>query len=135
MQRNEPDTRWLYVPSPQGKDERATEFSGDSGDDFSTATDVSSRKCWSESIDWATSDYFKIYLTVGQTITVNMTVPLGSDFDLFLYNVTLDQVDSSETLEQYEEVTTTATEDGYYYIEVYGFGAISGVYSLYFMTL
>ena len=61
-------------------------------------------------------DWFKINLTAGEEIYANLSVPGGADFDLYLLNATEDEMDASETAEDFEEVWGTVNRTGIYYI-------------------
>jgi hypothetical protein len=103
---------------------------GDAGNTLSVATTIEagSGTGYIDSID--TDDYYKINVTSGQTISVSMTPPLGSDFDLKLYDLNQYQVASSILGgSQTDSVTYMATYSGYYYIRVYQWSG-SGIYSL-----
>jgi hypothetical protein len=92
----------------------------------STTIEAGSGTGYVDSTD--TADYYKIGVTSGQTISVSMTPPSGSDFDLKLYDTSQSQVDSS-TLggSQTDTVEATATASGYFYIYVYRYSG-SGIY-------
>jgi hypothetical protein len=94
----------------------------------STTIEAGSGTGYVDSTD--TADYYKIGVTSGQTISVSMTPPSGSDFDLKLYDTSQSQVDSS-TLggSQTDTVEATATASGYFYIYVYRYSG-SGIYSM-----
>ncbi len=81
-------------------------------------------------------DCYKIYLNVGQTLYVNMTsISTGSDFDLYLYNMTHNEKDSQShhiPLNIDERASYTANIAGYYYIEVIYFIGLWGTYTLTF---
>ena len=102
----------------------------DAGDSFSAAITISagSGTGYIDSTD--TNDYYKVSVTSGQTISVSMTPPSGSDFDLKLYDANQSQVASS-TLggSQTDSVTYVSTYSGYLYIRVYKWSG-SGIYSM-----
>ncbi len=103
----------------------------DSGDDFGSATDATGETGWSEDLGGSdTDDYFKIWLDVGQTLWVNMTGDLLTDFDLYLYDPSQTEIDSSLNFGSTESLSCTATVQGYYYVQVYDWGGISGSYTL-----
>jgi len=103
---------------------------GDAGNTLSAATaiEAGSGTGYIDSTD--TADYYKISVTSGQTISVSMTPPSGSDFDLKLYDTSQSQLDSS-TLggSQTDTVEATASTSGYFYIYVYRYRG-SGIYSM-----
>jgi hypothetical protein len=96
----------------------------DSGDTFAKARLMKNGWQRDESLTKIidTIDFYKIYLKSGQTLYVNLSVPLLCDFDLYLYNSTFIEKDSSENDQlgggADEAVSDTAIEDGYYYIKV-----------------
>jgi len=61
-------------------------------------------------------DWYKINLTAGEEIYANLSVPGGADFDLYLLNSTEDEINTSETAEDFEEVWGTVNQTGTYYI-------------------
>jgi hypothetical protein len=102
----------------------------DAGDSLSVATAIAagSGTGYIDSTD--INDYYKVYVNSGQTISVDMTPPTGSDFDLYLYDSSQYQVDSSAYGgSQTDSVSDTATVDGYYYIYVEHWSG-SGIYSM-----
>jgi hypothetical protein len=103
---------------------------GDAGNSMSAATLISagSGTGYIDSTD--TADYYKISVTSGQTISVRMTPPSGSDFDLKLYDTNQSQVDSSNLGgSQTDTVEATASASGYFYIYVYHYSG-TGTYSM-----
>jgi len=119
----------LWISSP----EFTTSVDVDSGDGFGSATEVTNGTVWSEDLGGSdTDDYFKIWLDVGQTLWVNMTGDLLTDFDLYLYDPSQTEIDSSLNLGSTESVSCMATVQGYYYVNVYDWGGISGSYTLTF---
>ncbi len=70
------------------------------------------------------SDWYCIGLAQGTTITVNLTILCGADFDLFLYNSTVledpsnAKIGQSDGITMYEEIVSTVDKAGVYYIEV-----------------
>jgi len=60
-------------------------------------------------------DCYKIHLNSGQRITVEMTPPVGADFDLLLNDPNLGRLDASYNFDSAtESVSSTATSSGYY---------------------
>ena len=102
----------------------------DAGDGLSSATEIqaSSGTGYLGSTD--TYDYYKVSVSSGQTVSVSLTPPSGSDFDIALYDTDQSSVDSS-TLggSQTDSVEGTASESGYFYFEIYRYAG-SGIYSL-----
>ena len=94
----------------------ATEIQAGTGSGYLNSTD--------------TVDYYKVHVSSGQTIRASVTPPSGSDFDLYLYDASQSQVDSS-TLgsSQTDSVERTASASGYFYIKVSHYSG-QGVYSL-----
>jgi hypothetical protein len=102
----------------------------DAGNSLSatTAIQAGSGMGYIDSTD--TADYYKISVTSGQTISVRMTPPSGSDFDLKLYDTNQSQVDSSSLGgSQTDTVEDTASASGYYYIYIYRYSG-QGIYSM-----
>ncbi|MEE8182117.1 MAG: pre-peptidase C-terminal domain-containing protein, partial [Candidatus Thorarchaeota archaeon] len=121
---------WISMP------EFTTRVDVDSGDDFGSATEVADGTVWVEDLGGSDiNDYFKIWLNVGQTLWVNMTGDLLTDFDLYLYDPSQTEIDSSLSFGSTESVSCTATVQGYYYVKVYDWGGISGSYTLTFDVL
>ena len=103
----------------------------DAGNTLSAATAIATNTSGTGYIDSTdTTDYYKISVTSGQTVSVSMTPPSGSDFDLKLYDANQSQVASSSLGgSQTDSVTYTATSSGYLYICVYQWSG-SGIYSM-----
>ncbi|TET90496.1 MAG: hypothetical protein E3J35_06410 [Methanomassiliicoccales archaeon] len=121
---------WISLP------EFTTLVDVDSGDDFGSATEVADGTVWVEDLGGSDiNDYFKIWLDVGQTLWVNMTGDLLTDFDLYLYDPSQTEIDSSLNFGSTESVSCTATVQGYHYVKVYDWGGISGSYTLTFEVL
>jgi parallel beta-helix repeat protein len=60
-------------------------------------------------------DCYKIHLNNGQTINVEITPPMGADFDLLLNDSNLGRLDASYNFDSAtESVSSTATSSGYY---------------------
>lgn len=121
---------------PIGLAEYTTTVNIDSGNSFATATDITGQLAWSETVDDTTdvNDYFKIWLDSGDSLTIGMVGPLLDDFDLYLYNPSQTQIDSSENLGSIEEVSWTATVTGYHYLRVNAYSG-SGSYTLAIVVL
>jgi len=82
-----------------------------------------------------TVDVFRISLTAGQTISVNMSGPASTDFDMLLFppgstNVYTDSgVAGSQGVSYPEEFTYVAANSGTYYLGVYSYSG-SGNYTV-----
>ncbi|MCP8314073.1 MAG: pre-peptidase C-terminal domain-containing protein [archaeon] len=93
---------------------------GDAGDDFDTATeiDAGSYEGFVKSFD--INDYYKIYVSAGNTIHVTMTPSVGSNLDLELYDP--DEVlveESTNTGDAEESISYTAEASGDHFISVH----------------
>lgn len=109
----------------------------DGNNSFSEAIDVRNNDVIVESLDESddSSDYYKIFLDVGDVVDAFLAVPTNQDFDLYLYDESYDLLSSSEvdnpgTGQYYEEVNVEASSTGWYYIEVYVYSG-AGTYVLY----
>ena len=69
-------------------------------------------------------DYFKITVTGPGIISITQSVPLGKDYDLFLYDASQSLIASSSlgTVGVTEAITYFANTAGTYYIQVVGYG-------------
>lgn len=106
----------------------------DSGDSFGTATGLDGESSWSEDLGVLPGDlddYFKIWLNVGDSLTIHMDGPLLlADFDLYLFDSTFNEVDSSADLGSEETVSIVSVAvAGYYYLDVNAYSG-SGGYDL-----
>lgn len=93
---------------------------GDAGDDFDTATEISvgNYEGFVESFD--VNDYYKIFVSEGNTIHVTMTPPIGSNLDLKLFDPNEDLVGESTNVGDVEEsISYTAETSGDHFILVY----------------
>lgn len=83
------------------------------------------------------TDYFKVNVKAGVTLTVKMTGPSGKDYDLYLYNASGTKLASStgttatESLSYKNSTSSTAT----YYIKVLGYNGAYSTTSGYTLTL
>jgi hypothetical protein len=102
----------------------------DAGNSLSAAMTIAAGSGTGYIDDTDTADYYKVSVSSGQTVSVSMTPPSGSDFDLKLYDTSQSQIDSS-TLggSQTDTVEGTATSSGFFYIHVYRYSG-SGIYSM-----
>jgi len=66
-------------------------------------------------------DYFKFELEDENPVNLTLTVPSETDYDLYLYDSSEYELDSSRTTEGTETITYDATETGMYYIQVFGY--------------
>jgi|GEM_PF-5486387 len=73
-------------------------------------------------------DYYEIYLSSGDMLMATMT-GTGDDFDLFLYDDSGWEVDSSTSGSSFESIYYTASSSGYYYINPNALWG-SGTYTL-----
>ena len=86
--------------------------------------------------DW---DVYAVALTAGQPLSVSLTGPSGSDFDLYLYAPgsgsvnTADEVAGAYGTSYPDQFTYTPTTSGTYYLCVYSYSG-SGAYSLTWRT-
>ncbi len=93
---------------------------GDAGDDFDTATEISvgNYEGFVESFD--VNDYYKIFVSEGNTIHVTMTPSIGSNLDLKLFDPNEDLVGESTNVGDVEEsISYTAETSGDHFILVY----------------
>ncbi len=68
----------------------------------------------------ADDDWYKVYLTAGDMIGVNIFFDNGSaDLDLFLYDPSLLEMNASESYRSWEGLENVASTTGWHYIEVY----------------
>jgi hypothetical protein len=97
-----------------------TWVTADTGNSFGAAREVNRSQAWSEDITFITdqSDYYKIWLNVGETLWVNLTGNAAGDPDLYLYNPSQVEIDSSTSFGPTENVSTTAITTGFYYVKV-----------------
>ncbi|MDO8412645.1 MAG: hypothetical protein Q7S51_02525 [Gallionellaceae bacterium] len=86
-------------------------------------------------------DWFDIYVNSGTTITFNLQVPAGLDYDMALYGPT--NTNSSQHwlkdgnlygAGQPETITYTTTATGYFAIQIYGYAGASSSSSTYTVT-
>lgn len=80
-------------------------------------------------------DYFKFAITSGQSISINMTIPSGVDYDIYLLNPSGSQVGASENgTGASEAIAHTATATGNYFFAVQSYSG-SSTSSTYTVTL
>jgi hypothetical protein len=95
--------------------------SSDTGNNFASARTVNAGEAWSEDITaiFDSRDYYRIWLTAGQTLVVNMICNALGDPDLYLYNPSQTLlVSSTNGTGSSENVSTTAASTGWYYLKV-----------------
>jgi hypothetical protein len=105
----------------------------DVNNSFETAEEISSGESERHFLGGGDrQDFYKIYLTNGETINVTMLPPVGSDFDLFLYDP-VDKINSvaNSTYEPnvIEHIEYTVDSAGWWFIEVWNSGG-GGIYTL-----
>jgi len=80
-----------------------------------------------------TEDWYEITMTAGKDVDVELVVPSGMDFDLYLYDSSGSMLDSSESVSALEKVSTAGTSlssnAGTFYVEVFVYSG-DGQYSL-----
>ena len=59
-----------------------------------------------------TSDFYSISMPNGTGVSVGLTSPSGADFDLYLYDSGISEIDSSLSTSSYDEVTSNGTSIG-----------------------
>lgn len=81
-------------------------------------------------------DWFKLSLTAGQAITINLSVPPGSDFDLELYDTAglFRKGSYTRTSGAAEAITDTVPVTGTSYVRAYGFQGASNTQSTYSLS-
>lgn len=105
---------------------------GDAGDSFDDASLITAGSGTGYLDDMDYEDYYKISLSAGQTININMAPPSGSDFDLYLsnpYQIDLFDAQSTNSGDAAESVSYAVTSAGTYYIRV-EMESGSGTYSM-----
>ena len=66
-------------------------------------------------------DWFIVYLDAGTTVYINMTVPVLSDYDLYLYDSSGVLLDESVLFGSLNEaIEHQITTSDWYYVQVYG---------------
>lgn len=93
---------------------------GDAGDDFNTATEINvgNYEGFVESFD--INDYYKIFVSAGNTIHITMTPAVGSNLDLKLFDPSEDLVrESTNVGDAAESISYTAETSGDHFILVY----------------
>jgi hypothetical protein len=105
----------------------------DAGDSSSSATPLNPTNAtyYGNLSSTDTSDFYSISMPNGTGVSVGLTSPTGSDFDLYLYDSGNSQIDYSFSVSSYDEVTSNGTSIGgtTVYIEVRRYSG-SGQYSM-----
>ena len=124
------DTYSMTVTVTGGATQNDMSTGTDAGNSLSAATTIAAGSGTGYIDTTDTADYYRISVSSGQTVSVSMAPPSGSDFDLKLYSTNQSQIDSS-TLggSQTDTVEGTVTASGYFYIHVYRYSG-SGIYSM-----
>ena len=100
------------------------------GKNFGTALEISEGE-YTYFLELGDFHFFKISLEAGETLIATLRVPRGQDFDIYLLSPMGDLLDQSlRPASLSERVGVLASEPGYYYIVVVGFGDSSGTYYL-----
>jgi len=100
------------------------------GTNFSTATEIQEGE-YIFFLDRGAVHFFKIKLQIGDTLIATLRMPRRQDFDIILFSPLREVIEQGiRPAELTERVGTIASEEGYYYIVVYGFGGSSGSYTL-----
>lgn len=118
------NTHGEVLPIPELFAQNDAGSGGDAGDSFSSATPVSTgtHSGYLEKAigDWDSQDWYKIYISSGQTIYITMTPPSDADFNLLLFNpIGQVKASSTKTGDSTESITYTADATGYWRIMVY----------------
>lgn len=134
------DTGGRFTDSNEASSSYRTADSGSYGSPLATR----SMTAWSEELSCGSvscsdgDDGFRIGLTAGQTLYLNLTVPILANFDLYLYDSGGALVDSSTAIGGLNEFIafTVATAGDYYIVAKSSarIGGNSGRYSLYVET-
>ena len=95
---------------------------GDAGDTMSTAVSLNATNAtyYGNLSSSDGTDYYSVSMPNATGITVGLTSPSGSDFDLYLYDSSGSQIDGSLSVSAYDEVSSNGTIVGgtTVYIEV-----------------
>ena len=112
---------------------------GDAGSDANTSRNLGTNPNSGQSGDQGcvdsadTEDWYEITMTAGKDVDVELVVPSGMDFDLYLYDSSGSMLDSSESVSALEKVSTAGTSlssnAGTFYVEVFVYSG-DGQYSL-----
>lgn len=94
----------------------------DDGDnDFASATRITSSGTLEGTLDanYDVDDYYKVDLDAGDFLDVELSVPIDSDFDLYIYDENEEDVDCSNDVIGDEHVGLTVEMAGTYYIDAW----------------
>ena len=124
------DTRWDEMLKAAGS-QSIPDDSYEPNDTFSQAATISTGSYLG--LCCKNDDWFKVYLPAGARVSIAMTHEYDEgDLDLQVYNSSGEEIASSETEENVEDVLYSITASGYYYIRIFGFlGAVNYYYSLF----
>jgi hypothetical protein len=76
-------------------------------------------------------DWYKVHLAAGDTITFTISfIDANGDLDLYLYDAQGNPLDSSATVNDYETITLTAPQDGFYFFQVVGYRGAKNRYDV-----
>ncbi len=97
-----------------------TYATSDTGGGFASARTVNPGEAWSEDITafLDSRDYYQIILFAGEYFWANMTGNAAGDPDLYLYNPSQTEIDSSESVGATESVYSYISTTGWYYVRV-----------------
>lgn len=93
----------------------------DSGNGMGTARYIEQNTAWTEDTTWLLDevDYYVIYLTAGQTLTLDMRGNSAGGGDLYLEDRDGNVLEESTNVGVNEHLEYFAAESGHYYIKVY----------------
>jgi len=76
-------------------------------------------------------DWYRVFMYTGENLDVSVDFTHSSgDLDLYLYNASNQQIDSSVSSSNTETVSTTMNDDGYIYFKVAGYDQAQNTYDL-----
>lgn len=108
----------------------------DSNNDFGTSVPLSNHVPITDSLSDVDdmSDYYRVLVSSGDVLEVYLGMPVGTDFDLYLYDssfnlITSSQGDNIATSTYSESITITLFSPGYYFLEVAVYSG-SGPYTI-----
>lgn len=106
-------------------------FDPDENNDLGNATQIQLGDTINDMLDEITdrNDWFKVNLTEGDIIRIHLAGPPGADFDMAVYDESVDLIDSGEETGLEEEITFPVFQTNEYYIRVYSYDG-SGAYTL-----
>jgi PKD repeat protein len=74
-------------------------------------------------------DYYEVYVSTGETLEANLSIPQDCDFDLLIYDSSYNMLNWSDNAFGNEEARIDADTSGFYYLDVWAYFG-SGTYSL-----